>query len=217
MLRRATILTGLLLSVSLIVGCGKQPREARSIAEDLRMDPVRFDHESRRVYQTLIAVVLNGKYQTKAPLLIQDRTTKSPCFQERKSEEQCTATLRDNLWNDFGNSLLAETREDFIRRSAIEASLGGILVDSTSYKLVSAEAITSLFESGRGWNGFAATFPSADGFFDVSAVGFDPAMKQAVVYYGHHCGLLCGDGNYVFLTNDGHNWVVVKEAGSWVS
>ncbi len=42
--------------------------------------------------------------------------------------------------------------------------------------------------------------------FVFSAVGFNADRSRAVVYVGHHCGMLCGMGTFAALTKSGGKW-----------
>jgi hypothetical protein len=47
--------------------------------------------------------------------------------------------------------------------------------------------------------------------FEVSAVGFNPERTRALVYVGHHCGQLCGGGQYHLLVKTREGWVNDRE------
>jgi hypothetical protein len=60
--------------------------------------------------------------------------------------------------------------------------------------------------------------PSASGLpfnssviFDVSAVGFNQDGSRGLVYVGHHCGSLCGGGQYHLLVKKDGRWQVERE------
>jgi len=42
--------------------------------------------------------------------------------------------------------------------------------------------------------------------FDVSAVGFNKDGSRGLVYLGHHCGSLCGGGQYRLLVKKDGRW-----------
>ena len=48
------------------------------------------------------------------------------------------------------------------------------------------------------------------GLIEVSAVGFNSDKTVAVVYMGHHCGLLCGGGGYHVLLKRHGRWQAVS-------
>jgi hypothetical protein len=59
-----------------------------------------------------------------------------------------------------------------------------------------------------GWRNFRARWPKADGYYDVSAVAFNPARNRAIVYIGHHTGIGSGQGQYHFLERAG-DWTEI--------
>lgn len=57
--------------------------------------------------------------------------------------------------------------------------------------------------------------------FEFSQVGFNPAVNRAIVYFGHHCGGLCGAGALVALQKKNGVWIVDEsyepECWGWVA
>jgi hypothetical protein len=47
--------------------------------------------------------------------------------------------------------------------------------------------------------------------FEVSAVGFNNDRTRALVYVGHHCGNLCGGGQYHLLVKKEGKWQIDRE------
>jgi hypothetical protein len=47
--------------------------------------------------------------------------------------------------------------------------------------------------------------------FEVSAVGFNNGRTRALVYTGHHCGNLCGGGQYHLLVKKEGKWQIDRE------
>jgi len=77
------------------------------------------------------------------------------------------------------------------------------------YSLISSSEISALFKSkglDEGWHAFHQRYPTSDGYYHFSAVGFDPGRSRAIVEMGHSCGPRCGEGNVYFFE---------KQAGSW--
>jgi hypothetical protein len=76
------------------------------------------------------------------------------------------------------------------------------------YDILSSDEMTGSFLGGIIYGGpdFHARYPTAPGWMEFSAVGFNAEMTLAVVYLGHHCGGLCGGGGFAVLQ---------KEAGKW--
>jgi hypothetical protein len=76
-------------------------------------------------------------------------------------------------------------------------------------------------DPGAGWSEFYKRYQGSGGFFVVSAVGFDPPKRRAMVYLAHSCGGLCGSGTHHFLEKVGGSWREARIPGlstcMWVS
>jgi len=58
----------------------------------------------------------------------------------------------------------------------------------------------------------------ASGLFSLSEIAFDKERRHAVVSYGFHCGLLCGNGAmWVFEKTNGEWKRTDRMCGGWVS
>jgi hypothetical protein len=72
-----------------------------------------------------------------------------------------------------------------------------------------------------GWTGFYKRYPDSGGYIVVSAVGFDPVKRRAMVYMAHSCGSLCGGGTHHLLEKVDGAWREAKIPGVsncvWVS
>ena len=73
------------------------------------------------------------------------------------------------------------------------------------------------FRRARGWEEFYKTYPASGGFISFSQVGFNPERSQALVYFEHWCGRLCGSGIYLLLERSEEGWKVAKVHRSWIS
>jgi len=71
-----------------------------------------------------------------------------------------------------------------------------------------------------GWEGLDRHYPGAYGEIELSAVGFNADRSIAMVYIGHHCGVLCGGGEFHILQKEEGHWKSLKWGGhtcGWVS
>jgi len=87
------------------------------------------------------------------------------------------------------------------------------------YELITSDELKSTFEQG-GWEGFYAQNPDSRGWVELSAVGFNADKTVAVVYMGHHCGMLCGGGGFHILQKKDGKWTALKWRGrscAWAS
>jgi hypothetical protein len=89
------------------------------------------------------------------------------------------------------------------------------------YDLILAEDLEGIFREGApGWKAFNERYPDSDGWIELSAVGFNESGTIAVVYVAHHCGGLCGEGEFHVLEKKDGKWQPLKWKGSscsWVS
>ena len=70
---------------------------------------------------------------------------------------------------------------------------------------------------GAKTNDFEARFPNEMGYFVVSHVGLNLDKTEALLYFDHFCGGLCGGGKYVLMRKENGAWHVVDSHGTWVS
>lgn len=73
--------------------------------------------------------------------------------------------------------------------------------------LVGREDRERLGRESAGWDGYPDGYP-AHGLITLSAVGFTPDSRQAVVHALFHCGGRCGSGQVVLLERNGDGWIV---------
>ena len=78
------------------------------------------------------------------------------------------------------------------------------------YVVLAAEATQQFFvgssDLNASWQRFYEAHPESGGITSWSAVGFDADKRRALVYVGHGCGSLCGEGHYVFMEKQGSAW-----------
>ena len=76
------------------------------------------------------------------------------------------------------------------------------------YRLVPKSTLERFFAPTvmDGWTPFAAAYPDARGFIELSPVGYDRDRSHAVVYVTYMCGGLCGEGGYNFWTRQNGEW-----------
>lgn len=63
---------------------------------------------------------------------------------------------------------------------------------------------------------FMLRFPQNYGYLTFSRVGFNRDLTEALFYTEHVCGM-CGEGKYVFMSKINGKWVLVGQAGTWIS
>jgi hypothetical protein len=143
-------------------------------------------------------------------IVIQDRTSVSYLHLE---EER----MRDYLKDSFPEAG-AELFADFFSRNEASVSLVRNFDVEVPVILISKEEITKFFGAGGdGWNGFHQAYPGAQGILQLSRVGFNAAVNQALIYAGNQSDDLAGAG-YVYLMEkrDGI-WSMENSIMVWIS
>lgn len=113
-----------------------------------------------------------------------------------------------------------ETVSDFRVRAKECHSLSRQLDIPIEYVLVTDKELDRSFPTGeidREWSRFYAKYPESSGIIDLSNVGFNREMNQALVSTGWGCGGLCGAGYFVQLVKEQGVWKVQAKVNTWVS
>ncbi len=119
----------------------------------------------------------------------------------------------------------ADVIEDYKKQNETPRLLSRSFPIETPYRLISRTELSDLFGNtakslSDRWKSFYNHYPDSKGFTGFSAVGFNPDKTRALVYVGHHCGMLCGAGGYVFLEKRDGKWAeaTVKASNcAWIS
>ena len=109
---------------------------------------------------------------------------------------------------------------DFSQQNSVER-----LLNPDSFKfsrrvnMVSSAELDRIFTDGsKGWQAFHTAYPGTHAYIELSAVGFAPGKKFAIVYSAVHCGPLCGAGGFVTLSKSGGVWrKATDRLCSWIS
>jgi hypothetical protein len=93
---------------------------------------------------------------------------------------------------------------------------------SIPYEFASSEELRAFFKpGGTGWEGLAKRYPdSAHSYIVLSPVAFNTDKTIAVVYMGHSCGSLCGEGTFYVLEKKDGIWKSMRWRGTscaWAS
>jgi hypothetical protein len=83
--------------------------------------------------------------------------------------------------------------------------------------LVNLADVALQVKDAKAWRKFMAKHANTPGIIIVSRVGFNRARDQAVVYSGMSCGLLCGQGEFTWLTKHNGVWAVEASSVVWIS
>ena len=153
--------------------------------------PSLTDTEAYRVYASVF-LRFGESAPDRRPLVIRSDTrprTRMACFPSgRPIEHEWKGVMDDFLQSNASAHALDERQ----------------LLLAVPFEIVGWSDIKSGEDWGDGWRNFTARWPKAGGYYDISAVGFDPARTRAIVYVGLHTGA-AGEGQYHFL----------EKAGDW--
>ena len=94
--------------------------------------------------------------------------------------------------------------------------LGDLFKLRIRHVLVEDEELARTLKERR-WKEFYEKYPDSGGFIGFSRVGFNRKMNQALVYFEHWCGGVCGSGIYVLLERGEEGWKVTKMHRAWIS
>ena len=188
----------LLLLLALLSACAGTPAAPTAAASQL-------DAEQTAVYAALV--------QTEFPadmLVIMDTTATDA------SSTPLDTTLGYVLKN-LG-AVDPGTVASFRARNAAPGAFPAGLSLGVPYQLLSQARLNALFTlNADGWQMFYDQFPHAPGILTLSAVGFDVAFDQALVYAGIQSQALDGSGTYYLLVKTNGAWTVSQRVQVWTS
>ena len=70
-------------------------------------------------------------------------------------------------------------------------------------------------DAASAWDRYQAQFPRSSGYWQLSPVGFNCDLSQALVFLQYVCGPTCGAGTLHRLTRQGQTWTVTAEIVWW--
>ncbi len=189
------------------------PPFSNGVASPTRLHP--FDSEEYAVYAAVISKLFAGNkvtFDTQSPvnlLVIKNRTVNDhPLMENLNDHWRYVAERLSPISQDTIDAYKAQNKEPVQLEDAFKLPIGHVLVD---------EKELEQFRRGRGWEEFYQKYPESGGFLSFSRVGFNPERSQALVYFEHWCGGLCGSGMYLLLEKGEGGWKVTKVHGSWIS
>ena len=178
-MKYALSVTILLLALFTGVSCHPRataPRMAAPEPGSEALQPYK-DADAYDVY----AAVLNQRLPSVRELVIVNSTVKEKlCFDPAKESDEALRAASLSYVDENAQSRRLLREFPFERR----------------YSFITPEERSTTFKKGvaLGWQSFRKEHPNAEGFVELSAVGFSPDRSTAVVYEGYHCGGLCGGG-----------------------
>ena len=84
------------------------------------------------------------------------------------------------------------------------------------YILLSADEFSAIMSQSNSWDAFYEKY-SRSGYAQLSRVGFNKTLDQAIVYVGSVPGPMMGSGNYYLMEKVGGQWVIKEQVLAWIS
>ena len=117
------------------------------------------------------------------------------------------------------DTILKLTDIDFILKQLKQKeslTWSNTFIDSTIF--IKSDNIDSIFHTYKvdsGWKVFYKNF--GGDFYRMSFPYFSEDKQTCIIYVGHHCGGLCGEGGLRIYRRRNNNWTLIKVIGRWVS
>ena len=142
------------------------------------------------------------------------------CLQPDEASKKVIGTALDDYLKI--NDLTRDTDQRIARRTWLLQRKFDI---DKPYELITSDELRVIFQDGQGgWETFHKRHPTggsvSGGWFELSAVGFNADKTVAAVYFGYHCGGLCGHGAIGVLQKKDGKWLPLQWNGqscSWWS
>lgn len=110
-----------------------------------------------------------------------------------------------------------ETLNDFHERNRRQPSqLSSEMQLGVEYVLFSTEELSSIMNQPNGWDALYEKY-SPSGYVQLSRVGFNKTLDQAILYVGSVAGPMMGGGNYYLMAKNDGQWVIKEQVLAWVS
>jgi len=179
-------------------------------------------NEEYRVYDAAIEKMFAGEkvtFDTQAKIkqiIIRDHTTTDYAYGDKKENWEQIKIRLPNLSEETVANYEAKLKSPIEFKQPFNLAL--------KYSLFSKKDYEAIFGAGRNanstedrWSKFYEKYPQSGGYIWLSNVGFNKARDQALVYFVHWCGTLCGTGHYILLKRDEKGWQVETIGMIWIS
>ena len=173
-----------------------------------------LDDEEYAVYSALI----QSLYASGAKVLVIDNFV-AGCVPVGNNAEGERAWLQslDKLPTKLPK-LSTKTVADFKSKSRTCRNLEGKLTLPTKYILISQTERRAIFSNAnvnKSWQSFQQKYPGANGYINLSNIGFNEDRSQALVDTFRKCGDKCGGERMVLLTKVNGKWSVSSTHKVW--
>jgi len=193
----------MLLQVILLLISSVSLYQGSAVKTDKALKPYE-DAEAYEVYSAIIPTGWLWQAQKAKSLVISSET---------KGYQMC---LRPEVDSE---NIIGQAISEYVKLNEKTWLLQQQLNVEKPYRFITSDDLKSVFEHGD-WEKFGKQYPDSGGWIELSAVGFNTDKTVAVVYMGHHCGMLCGGGGFHVLQKKDGKWEPLKWNGtscSWAS
>ena len=213
MRRALQILVVMALAFGLPTSALSQSKKKAAPAPAPKPTPA-LDDEEYAVYSALI----QSLYSNSAKVLVIDNFV-SGCVPVGNNAEG------ERAWQQSLNSLPGKlpklspkTVADFKSKSRDCRTIESKLTLPTKYILISQQerrAIFSKADVNKSWQSFQQKYPGANGYINISNIGFNEDRTQALVNTFRKCGEKCGGEKMVVLTKANGKWSMTGTHKIW--
>lgn len=179
--------------------------------------------EEYRVYDAVIAKMFaGGKVTFDGPskvkqLIIRDITTTDYAFGDDKERwDDIKQLLQNKLTDDTIANYESKLKNATELKRAFDIDLEYTLLSKTDHDSI-FDNRKKFEDQQKDWSEFYEKYPESGGYISLSNVGFNKTGDQALVYFVHWCGGLCGTGHYLLLSKCKKDWKVDTLAMIWIS
>lgn len=110
-----------------------------------------------------------------------------------------------------------ETLNDFFERNRRQpGQLSPDMQLGIEYILLSPDEFSTIMNQANGWDAFYKKY-SRSGYVQLSQVGFNKTLDQAIVYVSSVPGPMMGGGNYYLMEKKDGQWVIKEQVLAWIS
>ncbi len=110
-----------------------------------------------------------------------------------------------------------ETIDSYLARNAQPSQLSPDMHLGIDYVLLSTDELSAIMSQPDGWTAFYEAYPNSHGYTEVSRVGFNNSLDQAVIYVGNMAGPLMGAGFYYLMEKENGEWIIKEQIMVWIS
>jgi len=109
-----------------------------------------------------------------------------------------------------------ETLDNYLERNRQPSQLSPDMQIGSDYILLGADEFSAVMDQPNGWDAFYEKY-SRSGYVQLSRVGFNETLDQAIVYVASVPGPMMGAGNYYLMQKKNGQWVIQEQVLAWVS